>query len=92
MQYIENLLGGILIFDVEKDESGASIKNVVIEPTMIEYDETIRNIKLIRLNAFTEDRFDRHGSNVLYGKGKYSWLTETINKQIEPQFMPAAYR
>ena len=92
MQYIENLLGGILIFDVEKDESGASIKNVVIEPTMIEYDETIRNIKLIRLNTFTEDRFDRHGSNVLYGKGKYSWLTETINKQIEPLFMPAAYR
>lgn len=93
MQFIENLLGGVLQFTVERDISGAvTIKNVVVEPTMIVYDSSIRNIRLKKLSHFDEASFDAHGSNLLYGKGEYGWLIQTVKKQIPEPFLPASYR
>lgn len=93
MQYIENLLGGVLSFSLEKDTSGqVTVKNVVVEPTMIVYDENIDHLRVVKLSEFTEQDFDAHGSNILYGKGRYDWLSETVKKQIDEAFLPAVYR
>ena len=44
------------------------------------------------LKGFTEEHFNQHGSNLLYGFGKYSWLGETAKKQIDEVFLSGDYR
>lgn len=82
MQYIKNLLGGFLTIEVIKEQGRAKIQNAVFTPTFIHYDENVRNIAIIPLSEYSQEQFDLHGSNLLYGYGEYQWLFQNVRDKI----------
>ena len=93
MEYMENLFGGMLSFEVKKVEEGAcKIQNVIFTPTVIHYNENGTDIGVFPLDQYSEAMFEVHGSNLKKGFGKYSWYQETAKKYIPKEFLPATLR
>lgn len=92
MEYMQNLLGGMISFDVIKEEDRAKIRNFVFLPTIIHYDEKISNISVYPLKDYSEELYRMHGSNLTKGFGEYSWLFQTVQKQIPSEYLPAYFR
>ena len=92
MQYMENLLGGFLSFTAVKDHDHCYISDVLFRPTVIHYDQLRENIALYPLQAYTEEIFSRHGSNLLYGFSDYKEFVTIPRKVIAPEFLPANLR
>lgn len=83
MKYTDNLLGGYLSLDLEKnDENEVELRKVIFTPTMIHYDENVRNIRIYPLSEYSEDSFYSHGSNILYGSDRYERLNDILANNI----------
>ena len=86
MEYMENLLGGILSFDITKKNDQTSIQNVIFTPTVIHYNNDYSEISVYPLNEYTEKKYLEHGSNFAKGFGSYQWFNDTVNKIIPQKF------
>ncbi|MBR2634010.1 MAG: CapA family protein [Clostridia bacterium] len=92
MQYLDNLFGGALLFEAKKTEEGCRIENVLFQPLVIHYDERISSLGVYTLQNYPESLFSRHGSNLLYGKGRYSRYFEILQSLIPREFLPVSLR
>lgn len=92
MEYMQNLLGGVVTFDVYKEENGAEIRNFMFIPTIIHYDLELKNILVYKLSDYTNELHEMHGSNLRKGFGKYEWLFETVENTIPKEYLPATLR
>ena len=92
MEYMDNLFGGILSFEVDKVGIDTNITNVLFTPTVIHYDQNYAGVTLYPLMNYTNELFLCHGSNINFGFGEYSWYQETLKKYIPSEFLPAKLR
>lgn len=92
MQYTENLLGGALSFEIQKDNGEIRIENVMFHPTVIHYNESFTEISVFPLEDYTPEQFSQHGSNLLYGDTPFETLKDTVKKCISSEFLAAVYR
>ncbi len=86
MQYTENLVGGILNFDVVKENEQVLIADVVFHPTVIHYDENYSDISVYPLEEYDPEMFSKHGSNINFGDTDYNLLYDIVKKNIPVTF------
>ncbi len=92
MEMKENLLGGMLSFEVEKTGEGKSlVKNVTFLPTVIHYDKNGENICVYLLSSYTEALFSHHGA-AEDPAAEYAWFRRTVSRYIPKEFLPTALR
>ena len=87
MNYMDNLLGGYLTFDLQKVDDTVRLLNPYFHPTVIHYDQNVENIKLYPLEDYTMELFLKHGSNLKFGFGNFSWFQETLYQYIPKEFL-----
>ncbi len=86
-EYSQNMLAGILTFDIEKINGAATnITNVLFTPTVTHYNNSWRGFKLYYLKDYTQElystaRCSRFEPNV-------SYYTNKIKSVIAPEFLP----
>ncbi len=87
MQYMQNLFGGVLCFEVDPNREECIINPVFI-PNVIHYDSQVSQIQCFPLSDYTEEKFQNHGSNLLYGFGEYAWYRNILRETISSDFLP----
>ena len=88
MPYANNLLGGLVTFDIDKNESGkCTISNVLFNPLFTHYDENYKSISIRLLKDYTQADLDTHGSSILKGKSDYNKLVEKLKSYIPKSFL-----
>lgn len=88
MPYANNLLGGLVTFDIDKDENGkCTISNVLFNPLFTHYDENYKSISIRLLKDYTQADLDTHGSSILKGKSDYGKLVEKLKTYIPKSFL-----
>jgi len=92
MEYMDNLFGGVLTFEIASENEDFVLTNILFTPTVIHYDKDFSNIALIPLSEYSEELFMKHGSNIHFGFGTYSWFRETVNHYIPSEYLPAELR
>lgn len=92
MQYTDNLLGGYLTLDFVVNGDKKSVENLLFTPTVVHYDKAVRNVRIVPLETYSADRFQTHGSVLLYGEVDYSRFSFLINEFIPNEFLPAKFR
>lgn len=89
MEYMKNHIGGIVSFDIVKNENGTFVENVSFIPTVCQFDKNVRNFKIYRFSEYTDELLKSHGTQV---RGTDSprtmeYLENIITENIDAEFL-----
>ncbi len=87
MQYMENLLGGFVTFDIVKLQGDWEIQSLLFHPTVIHYNEDFTEIGVYPLSDYTQELYMEHGSNKKNGYGSYHWFQNTTQELIPTEYL-----
>ena len=92
MLYSYYMVGGILTFDIVKDEKGdAHIEEPLLVPMMCHYSMTRDSLKLYRLEDYTAELAMAHGAQ-LNGAFSMETLYGYVKKTIPDEFLPESFK
>ena len=85
------MVGGMLSFDIVKDDDGTRIETPLLVPTVTYYDVNRANLSIYFLDEFTPDLASSHGTNA-HGTTSIEKLRGYVTKAIPTEFLPASYQ
>lgn len=91
MYYSYYMVGGILTFDIVRNDDGISIEAPLLVPTMCHYSMTRDALKIYKLEDYTQELLEKHGSQLkasftmdtLYGYVKNTIDDEFLNDKFK---------
>lgn len=90
MLYSYYMVGGILTFDIVKDDSGAFIEKPLLVPTVCHYSMTRDSLQIYKLEDYSSTLASAHGAQK---NGAFTlatlkgYVTDTVDKQFLPDFL-----
>ncbi len=85
------MVGGMLSFDIIKNDEGTHIETPLLIPTMTYYDANRANLSIYFLDEFTHELASSHGTNA-HGATSIEKLRGYVTKAIPAEFLPASYQ
>ncbi len=85
------MVGGMLSFDIVKNQKGTAVENVQLIPTVTFYDVNRSNLSIYFLDEFTEELASAHGTNA-HGATSLKQLRGYVTQNIPAEFLPQSYR
>lgn len=82
-----NLFGGMLTFDIVKNESGAGIENVLFVPTMTHYSTKRDSLKAYLLEDYTEELYATHGTLLKDASWNLEKVINKVRETIDEEFL-----
>ena len=92
--YANNMIGGMLTFDVVMNEEGVcTLENVVLRPTVTHYSLNRDGLQLYMLEDYTEDLAKKHGTTLKENPKPFtlSWIYSHVRSIIDESFLPAYF-
>ena len=89
--YANNMIGGMLTFDVVKNDSGAcTLENIVFRPTVTHYSFNRDSLQLYMLEDYTEDMAKTHGTTLKSNPEPFTlqWIYSHVRSVIDEAFLP----
>lgn len=86
----QNMLGGVLDFDIEKDATTGktAITRAKMIPVVTQYDTTGRNdVRIYPFVEYTDELVKKHGMTQWHGQFSLSYLSNIIKKNIPAEFL-----
>lgn len=86
----QNMLGGVLDLDIEKDaQTGeAAITRAKMIPIVTQYDTTARNnVRIYPFADYTDELVGKHGMKQWHGQFSLTYLSGIIKKNIPAEFL-----
>lgn len=88
MLYVRNNVGGIVGFDIEKDNEGAYVKNPYFIPTVCHYNYEVRGFKIYKLSEYSRELYATHGAYLSSDAGRrFEYMREIVDKTIPKEFL-----
>lgn len=87
MHYPWNMLGGLLSFDIVKDENGARVENPLFIPTMTHYSKNRDSLALYRLEEYSQELYDTHGTTLKNSQWSYDRLVNQVKDTVSKEFL-----
>ncbi len=88
MDYPLSALGGIVSFDITKDEKGVSYSNVLFTPTVSHYNRYYRENKIYLLSDYTDELCRENGISAIYQNSfTVSYLYQYLNSVIDESYL-----
>lgn len=87
MLYDTCMVGGMLTFDIVKDENGTRVENPLLTPTVTYYDMNRSNLSVYFWDDFTESLCASHGCNA-NAKTSLAKMKSYITDNIPAEFLP----
>ncbi len=83
-----NMVGMILQFDLERGESGVSVQNVQVIPTVTFYTKFRDGVCIYLLEDYTRNLAARHGCNIPSSPDTFrSYITDNIAAEFLPDYL-----
>ncbi len=82
----QNLIGGILEFDVEKNGSEFSIDNITLTPTIQHYEKGGAKNRVYLYSQYSEELAEQHGINEI-AEFNMEYIDSIINKNIDEKYL-----
>lgn len=89
--YANNMIGGMLTFDVVKSDSGeCTLENIVFRPTVTHYSFNRDGLQLYMLEDYTEDMAKTHGTTLKSNPAPFTlqWIYSHVRSVIDEAFLP----
>ncbi|MBQ5887257.1 MAG: CapA family protein [Clostridia bacterium] len=89
--YANNMIGGMLTFDVVKDNGGeCTLENIVFRPTVTHYSFNRDGLQLYMLEDYTEDMAKTHGTTLKSNPAPFTlqWIYSHVRSVIDETFLP----
>ena len=89
--YANNMIGGMLTFDVVKDNEGeCTLENIVFRPTVTHYSFNRDGLQLYMLEDYTEDMAKTHGTTLKSNPAPFTlqWIYSHVRSVIDEAFLP----
>lgn len=89
--YANNMIGGMLTFDVVVDEDGKCVlENIVFRPTVTHYSFDRDSLQLYMLEDYTEDMAKNHGTTLKSNPAPFTlqWIYSHVRSVIDEAFLP----
>lgn len=89
--YANNMIGGMLTFDVVKGDSGeCALENIVFRPTVTHYSHNRDGLQLYMLEDYTEDMTNLHGTTLKSNPAPFTleWIYSHVRSVIDEAFLP----
>ncbi len=84
----KNMFGGLLSFDIVKNNEGLSIENVLLTPTMTHYSLTRDSLKVYYLEDYSEELYRQHGTTLQEAGWSYERIINKVKETISSEFLP----
>lgn len=85
------MVGGMLSFDIVKNQDGTHVENPLLIPTVTYYDVNRANLSIYFLDEFTSELASSHGTNA-HGATSIEKLRGYVTNAIPKEFLPASYQ
>lgn len=82
-----NMLGGLMSFDIVKNDSGISIENPLFTPTMCHYSLTRDSLHMYYLENYSQELYEKHGTTLQIGGWSYDRMIKTVKETIPEEFL-----
>lgn len=84
----QNLIGGILTFDITVNLTDKSydLDNILLTPIVTHYDGNYHDIRIYKLSEYPRELADSHGVRN-YSKFGYDYIYAVLEQNISPQFL-----
>ena len=89
--YANNMIGGMLTFDVVKRDNGeCALENIVFRPTVTHYSHNRDGLQLYMLEDYTEDMTKLHGTTLKSNPAPFTlqWIYSHVRSVIDEAFLP----
>ncbi len=89
--YANNMIGGMLTFDVvKKDDGECVLENIVFRPTVTHYSFNRDGLQLYMLEDYTEDMTKLHGTTLKSNPAPFTlqWIYSHVRSVIDEAFLP----
>ncbi len=86
-----NMLGGLMTFDIVRENGDYSIENPVFLPTVFHYDQRFRETCVYYLEDYTEELASQHGVQRYGNTLSLSALKQYLTQYIDAAFLPEQY-
>lgn len=88
MHYSQNMLGGMLTFDIVVDSEGnVRLENVLLTPIVTHYSLTRDSLHIYKFEDYTSELAKLHGSTLKNGF-TYNILKKYITDNVSPEYLP----
>lgn len=81
------LLGGILSFDITKDDSGVTISSPLLTPIFCHYDADSSNFRIYKLTDYSQELAAKHGAQSTQ-PFSYNDLISYLVESVPSEFLP----
>lgn len=85
------MVGGMLSFDIVKNDADTYVENVQLIPTVTYYDANRANLSIYFLDDFTHELASSHGTNE-HGATSIEKLRGYVTNAIPKEFLPDSYQ
>jgi poly-gamma-glutamate synthesis protein (capsule biosynthesis protein) len=92
--YANNMIGGMLTFDVVMNEAGeCTLENPVLSPTVTHYSLKRDGLQLYMLEDYTEELAQKHGTTLKENPKPFTiqWIYSHVRSIIDESFLPAYF-
>ena len=89
--YANNMIGGMLTFDVVMDDSGkCALENVVLRPTVTHYSLNRDGLQIYMLEDYTDGMAEIHGTTLKENPAPFTlqWIYSHVRSVIDEAFLP----
>ena len=89
--YANNMIGGMLTFDVVMDDGGECIlDNVVLRPTVTHYSLNRDGLQIYMLEDYTDALAQKHGTTLKANPSPFTlqWIYSHVRSVIDEAFLP----
>ncbi len=87
--YAQNMVGGMLTFDVVMEDGACKIENPLLNPTVTQYSKNRDSLEVYLLEDYTEELAALHGTR---SSGfTLSWIYQHVRSIISDEFLPAYF-
>lgn len=82
-----NMFGGLLSLDIVKDKDGIRIENPLYIPTMTHYSLTRDSLHVYRLEDYSQELYEKHGTTLQVAGWSYNRIVNTVKDVIDEEFL-----
>ena len=89
--YANNMIGGMLTFDVVMDETGeCTLDNIIFRPTVTHYSLNRDGLQLYMLEDYTDELAKKHGTTLQSNPAPFTlqWIYSHVRSVIDEAFLP----